>query len=183
MRQNGRIAAIPSGPRVDGLAVKPHGIRRNKTFLAANDARPKTIRNSRAENREFFQNRPPYDGPRSRPTAVPVHDCDNDAIVRGDAACRAPSPDSDEPPATATIFAPPFCKRRCNTAIEGEPDKTTDHSPLTDTSAGEPPCDDAQCPLLAFSVENNHAEEGPREDLLPTVKSRSGTTYSAPGRF
>ena len=182
--QNGRSAAIPSGLHVDGLAVKPDGIRRNRTFLAANEALSGIVHNSRAENREFFPNRPPSDGPRRRPPLdAPAHVGGNGTIVRGGAACHAPSPDSDEPPPTQTICAPPFDRRRCSTAIEGEPDKTTSRNPLIDRFAGEQPCDGAWGPLgLAFSEKNYHAEEGPRELLLPTVKSRSGTIHSPPGR-
>jgi hypothetical protein len=178
-------AASPSRLRADALVAKPHGIRRNRTFSAANDDRARRVRSSRAGHREFFRNSPrlrPSDGPRRHPpsrrpaAAARAHAADNGGIVRADAPCRSPSPDTGGPPPTPTNLGPHHDNHRCSTGTGDGRARTTVHSPSTGRGVDEYRLG------LAFAMKRDHAEVGPREGLLPAVKSRSGTTYSAPGR-
>lgn len=132
---------VASGLHADELAVKPHGTTRNRTFSAASGARAGRVRNSRDENRGFFQNGPYPDGPR-RPgmatgplPAVDVHALGSGKIVGGGAPCHARWPDTARPPVAVTRAVPLPRRRRYSTEREGEAEKTTSRIPSRDKFA------------------------------------------------
>ena len=175
--------AIPSGLRAGERAVKPHGTSTNRTSSAASEARAETIRSNPAVNRGVFQDPPPSDGPRTSPAALralpaaDAHVHGNGMPAGGGTPCPARSPDTAARPATPTTAAPTPGRLRYSTAPEDEGAKTTSRTPSIDRSA------DGNGPALAIAASCNHAQDGPRELLLPKVKSRGGATFSAPGRF
>ena len=176
--------AIPNGLRAGERAVKPHGTSTNRISSAASDAPAGTTGNSRAGNTGFFQNPPPPDGPRtSPPTALRTPPPagafarGNDKPAGGGTPCPPHSLDNAVPPATRTTAAPSLGRLRYSTAPGDERAKTTSRTPLEDRSAH------GNAPGLAIATDCNHAQDGPRECLLPKVKSRSGAAYSAPGRL
>jgi hypothetical protein len=174
--------AVANGLHADGRVVKPFGTTRNRTSSAASGDWAGTARNTPAENREFFQNPPPPDGPR-RPPAALRHSLaagadapGNGSLVGGGTLSPARSPDTDRPHATATNAARLAGRTRYSTVSEDEGEKTTSRIPSTDRSAY------GSDRGLAVAAKNHHAEPRPRELLLPKVKSRGGDLDSAPGR-
>ena len=163
--------AIPSGPHADGRDVKPHGIRRNRTSSAASVAPARRARSSRDGHRRFFQNPQPSDGPR-RPAAAEVLPAasapalGNRAPAGDDALSLAPSPDTAGRHAAATTAAPLPNRLARSTAHGGGEEKTTARSPSTDRSAARNGLG------LAAAAKGKHAGDGPREAVLPKVKSR-----------
>jgi len=120
----------------------------------------------------FFQNFRPSDGPR-RPwpplRTVPsahAHARGNGMPVGGGTPCPARSPDIAALQAVATKAAPLPNTRRYSTAPENDGERTTAHIPSTDKSAGR------NGSGLAAAATGNHPGDGPRESLLPKVKSR-----------
>jgi len=164
--------AIPNGLRAGERAVKPHGTSTNRISSAANDARAGTPRSSPAVNRGFFQNLRPSDGPRRPPpplrTVPSAHARarDNGMPVGGDAPCPPRSPDIAALPTVATKAAPLPNTPRYSTAPENDGERTTARTPSTDKSV------DRNGPGLAAATKSNHPGDGPRECLLPKVKSR-----------
>jgi hypothetical protein len=156
---------------------------RNRTSSAAIDAGAENARNSRGENRGFFQNLPPPDGPRRPETAAgPLPAAcalarGNGMIVDDDAPCRRRWPDTAAPPAVGTKAVPPGYRLRYSTGREDEEEKTTARTPSISKSA------DGNEPGLAVAAKSNHAGQRPRERELPTVKSRQRRIHSAPGRL
>lgn len=183
-RRQGSNDAIPNGLRASERAVKPHGTSMNRTSSAASDAPARITRSSRAASRGFFQNLRPSDGPRgplpaalqTLPAAVESAR-DNDMPADAGTPCPARLPDTDAPPATPTNPALDRGKARYSTVPAGAQGRTTPHTPSEGRSAH------GNAPGLAIATDCNHAQEGPRENLLPKVKSRGGVAYSAPGRF
>ena len=181
-RQNNRDAAA-NGLRADEHDVKPHGTRRNRTSSAASDAGVGRVRNSRDENRRFFQNPPPPDGPRRPPVATGplpaacVHVLGNGTIAGDGAACPCRLPDIAGLPVAVTKPAPPGRRLCCSTAREDEGENTTSRTPSRDKSAH------GNGQGLAAAAKNNHAGDRPRERQLPKVKSRQRSFHSAPGRL
>jgi hypothetical protein len=164
-RQESR-SSIANGLRACGLAVKLHGTRRNRTSSRANDVAAGTAHNTLGGNREFFQSRPPPDGPRrpphARPTplvaAVPARG--NDAIVRDGTPCRARWRDTAAPPAAATKVVPLRHSLRYSSDPEDDEGRTTARTPSTDRSAHD------NEPGLAVAAKHNHA--GPQTQGAPT---------------
>lgn len=145
---------------------------RNRTSSKVSDGWAGTVRSSRAANRGFFQNPPPPDGPR-RPAvesrtlpAAHVHAPGSGTLAAGDAACPSRWPDTARPPAAATRAAPLRRRLRYSSVREDEAERTTSRTPSTDKAAL------GNAPALAAAAKSNHAEDGPRERQLPTVKSR-----------
>lgn len=164
--------AIPNGLRAGERAVKPHGTSTNRISSAANEARAGTPRSSPAANRGFFQNLRPSDGPR-RPwpprRTVPsahAHARGNGMPAGGDTPYPSRSPDIAALQAVVTKAAPLPNTRRYSTAPENDGERTTARIPSTDKSAGR------NGPGLAAAATGNHPGDGPRESLLPKVKSR-----------
>jgi hypothetical protein len=155
-RQETRNAAA-NGLRADGLAVKPHGTRRNRTSSAASGAAVGRVHNSPGANREFFRNPPPPDGPRRPEMAVGplpaafVHVLGNGTIADDGAPCLDRLPDTARPPTAATRVVPLPRRRRYSTEREGEAEKTTSRIPSTDKSAH------GNGPGLAAVAKSNHA--------------------------
>jgi hypothetical protein len=183
-RRKNENDAIPSGLHAGERVVKPHGTSMNRTSSAASDAPAGTTRNSRAGNRGVFQNPPPPDGPRTPPPAALRTLPPAGAYVRGSdrpagggTPCPARSPDTAVPPATRTNAAPSLGRLRYSTAPGDAGAKTASCTPSEDRSVH------GNGPGLAVVTVCNHAQEEPRELLLPTVKSRGGAAYSAPGRL
>jgi len=181
-RPRGSMDAVANGLHADGRVVKPFGTTRNRTSSAASGDWAGTARNTPAENREFFQNPPPPDGPR-RPPAALRHSLaagadapGNGSLAGGGTLSPARSPDTDRPHATATNAARLAGRTRYSTVSEDEGEKTTSRIPSTDRSAH------GSDRGLAVAVKNHHAEPRPRELPLPKVKSRGGAFDSAPGR-
>jgi hypothetical protein len=189
-RQETRNAAA-SGLRADERDVKPHGTRRNRTSSAASGAGMGRVRNSQGENKGFFQNLPPPDGPRRSEMATEalpaafVHVLGNGTIADDGALCPCRLPDTARPPAAATRAAPPARRLCYSTAREDEGERTTSHTPSIDKSAH------GNGQGLAAAAKCNHAGHRPRERQLPKVKSRSGESTplrdafnsSPPARF
>jgi hypothetical protein len=182
-RRKEQREAIPSGPRADERAVKPYGTSTNRTSSVANDARAGTARSSPAANREFFRNLPPCDGPRTPPPALrtlpaaDAHARGNGKPAAGDTPCPARSPDTAAPQVVVTNPVPLPSRLRYSTAPGNEGAKTTSRTPSKDRAAH------GNAPGLACAANCNHAQDGPRELLLPKVKPRGGAAYSAPGRL
>lgn len=153
------------------LAVKPYGTGTNRTSARASDAAARTARNSPAENRGFFPNRPLPDGPRrpwpaSRP--LPAADgpvLDNGMLAGGGAPSPCRLPGSFGLPAAATRASPLGGRLRYSTAKEDEGEKTTSHTPSTDRSAH----DSAQ--VLAAAAKIDHA--APRTKGAPTPEGQA----------
>ena len=181
--RKGNREPAPSGLHADELAAKPHGTNANRTASAANDAPARRVRNSQAENRRFFQNPPPPDGPRTasmpRQTfpAAAVHAHDSGSPADAGTPCPAHSPDIAAPPATSTNAAPPGGSSRCNSVPENEGERTAAHTPSIGRSAHGNDWG------LAAAARRDHAEPRPREHRLPKVKSRRGAIDPTPGRF
>jgi hypothetical protein len=161
-RQNNRDAAA-NGLRADEHAVKPHGTRHNRTSSAASDAGVERVRNSRDENRGFFQNPPPPDGP-LRPSvttgllpAACLRVLGNGTIAGDGDACPCRLPDTVRPPAAVTKPALPGRRHCYSTAREDEGEKTTSRTPSKDKSAH------GNGQGLAAAVNNDHPEHRPRE--------------------
>jgi hypothetical protein len=176
--------ATPSGLRADERAVKPHGTSTNRTSSAASGARAGTTRSNPAANRGLFQNLPPSDGPRRPPPAAlrtlppaDAHARGNGRPAGGGTPCPARSPGTAAPQVVVSKAVPLPSRLRCNTAPEDEGAKTTSRTPSKDRSAH------GNGPGLAIAANCNHAQDEPRELLLPKVKSRGGATFSAPGRL
>jgi hypothetical protein len=173
----------PSGLHADELAVKPPGTSTNRTASAASDAPARTVRNNRDENRRFFQNPPPPDGPRTaamdRQTFPPAaaHAHDSGTLAAAGTPGPVHSPDIAAPPATPTNAAPPGGSPRCNSVPDNEGDRTAAHTPSTGRSAH------GNESGLAAAARRDHAEPRPREPRLPKVKSRRGAIDPTPGRF
>ena len=174
--------AVANGLHADGRVVKPFGTTRNRTSSAASGDWAETARNTPAENREFFQNPPPPDGPRRPPAALrPPFAADagapgNGSLAGGGTLSPARSPDTDRPHAIATNAVRLADSPCYNIASEDEGEKTTSRTPSKDRSAH------GSDRGLAIAAKNHHAEPRPRELLLPKVESRGGAIYSAPGR-
>jgi hypothetical protein len=181
--RNENHAHAPSGLHADELAVKPHGTSTSRTSSAASDVPARRVRNSRVENRGFFQNPSHPDGPRGvpmaqrTPPAAAVHAPDTGTPAGGDTPCHAHWPDTAVPHATPTNAAPPGGSLRCNSAPKNEGDGTTSRTPSIDRPAL------GNGPGLAVAAKSNHAEPRPRESPLPKVQSRRGAIDSTPGRF
>lgn len=171
-RRKQKSAAIPSGLHAGERAVKPFGTSTNRTSSAANAARAGTTRSSRDGNRGFFQNPRPSDGPRrplGPPGTLPVADAHaggSDMPAGGDVPSPGRSPDTAAMQVAVTKAVPLPSSLRYSTAPADEGEKTTSRTPSRDKSA------DRNGPGLAAAAKGNHAEEGPRELLLPKVKSR-----------
>ena len=181
-RTKGSKDAVANGLHAHERVVKPFDTTRNRTSSRASGDWAGTARSNPAENRGFFQNPPPPDGPRRSPAALrPPFAAGADApgngsLAGGGTPSPARSPDTDRPQATATIAARLAGRPRYNTASEDEGEKTASRIPSTDRSAH------GSDRGLAVAVKNHHAEPRPRELPLPKVKSRSGAIHSAPGR-
>ena len=181
-RPRGSNSAVANGLHADGRVVKPFGTTTNRTSSAVSGDWAGTVRSNPAENRGFFQNPLPPDGPRRSPTALrppfaaSADAPDNGSLVGGGNPSLARSPDTDRPHATATNVAPLAGRARYSTAREDEGEKTTSGTPSTDRSAY------GSDRGLAVAVKNHHAEPRSRELPLPKVESRGGAIYSAPGR-
>jgi hypothetical protein len=158
--RNENSSALATGPRACAHAVKLHGTRGSRTSSAENAARAQRVRNSPGENKESFPNRPPPDGPRTPPRALPtppavvVHARDNGVLARGGTPCHARSPDTGATPATRTRPALPPGRLGYSTAPEDERGRTTAGTPSADRSAHDSE------PGLAAAPNRNHA--GPR---------------------
>jgi len=147
--------------------VKPHGIRRNRTSLAANAAPAGSVRSNRDGNREFFQNRPPPDGPRPQARLLPAafaHAPGNGRIVGVGAACPARWPDTAGPPVAATRDGLHPHRLYYSTGKGHAAEKTTSRIPSADKSAGDNGSE------LAIVSKSNHAE--PRTKGAPTPKGQ-----------
>jgi len=181
-RPTGSMDAVANGLHVDGRVVKPFGTTHNRTSSEASGDWAGTARSNPAENRGFFQNPPPSDGPRRSaaalrpPLAAGADVPGNGSLAGGDTLSPARSPDTDRPHAIATNAARLADSPRYSIAREGEGEKTTSRTPSIDRSAL------GSDRGLAVAAKNHHAEPRPRELLLPKVKSRGGAIYSAPGR-
>ncbi len=181
-RPRGNMDAVANELHADGRVVKPFGTTRNRTSSAASGDWAGTVRSNLAENRGFFQNSPPSDGPRRSaaafrpPLAAGADAPGNGSLAGGDAPSPARLPDIDKPHATATNAARLAGRPRRSTVSEDEGEKTTSRTPSTVRSAH------GSDQGLAVAVKNHHAEPRPRELLLPKVKSRGGVLDSAPGR-
>jgi hypothetical protein len=133
--------AVANGLRADGLAVKPHGTTRNRTFSAASGARAGRVRNSRDGNKGFFPNPPHPDGPRQPRAAAGllpaafVHALGNGTIADDGDPCPCRLPDTAAPPAAVTSAVPLPRRRRYSTEREGEAEKTTSRIPSRDKCA------------------------------------------------
>lgn len=161
-------AHTPSGLHADELAVKPHGTSTNRTSSRASDAPARRVRSSRAENRGFFQNPPPPDGPR-RPwaaslPAADVHALGNGTIAGDDVPCPCRLPDTAGPQAAVSKAAPLDRRLRYSTVREDEGEKTTSRTPSTNRSAH----DNGQ--VLAAAAKRNHA--GPQTKGAPTPEGQ-----------
>ena len=181
--RRGERDAVASGLHADEHAVKPHGTRRNRTSSAASGARAGRVRSSRDGNREFFQNPPPPDGPRRpRAAAGPLpaagaHAPGNGTIAGDDAPCPSRWPDTAGPPAAATRAVPP----RAGLATvprERMRGRKPLLAPLQETNPRTAMGRDLPSRRRAIML-----NDGPRESLLPKVKSRQWSFYSAPGRL
>lgn len=156
---------VANGLHAFAHAVKPHGTRRNRISSAESAARAGRVHNSPGENREFFQNCPPPDGPRTppplarpMPPAASEHARGNGELAPGGAPCHARSPDTGVPPATPTRPAPPPNRRRYSTVPEHDRGRTTARTPSTDRSAhGRPRLRGRARPGLASAENRNHA--------------------------
>lgn len=181
-RPRGNMDAVANGLHADGRVVKPFGTTRNRTSSAASGDWAGTARSNPAENRGFFQNPLPSDGPRRSPAALrPLLAAGADApgngsLAGGGTLSPARSPDTDRPHAIATNAVRLADSPCYSTAREDEGEKTTLRTPSTDRSAS------GSDRGLAVAAKNHHAEPRPRELLLPKVKSRGGAFDSAPGR-
>ena len=171
-RRKQKSPATPSGLHAGERAVKPHGTSTNRTSSAVNAARPGTTRSSRDGNRGFFQNLPPSDGPRrpgaaaGPPPPADAHALGNGTIVGGDVPSPARSPDTAARQVAGTKAVPLPRKIGYSTSPEDDAERTTSRTPSTDRSAGR------NGSGLAAAAKGNHAGDGPRELLLPKVKSR-----------
>jgi len=188
-RMEGSKNAVAIGLHARGRVVKPFGTTTNRTSSKASGDWAQTARSNPAENREFFQNPPPPDGPRRppaalrRPFAARADALDNGSLVGGGTPSPARSPDTGGPLATATNAAPLAGSPRYSIAREDEGERTVPRTPSKDRSAyGRPPVPGGARPGLALALKNHHAEPRPRELLLPKVESRGGAIRSAPGR-
>ena len=181
-RLKGSKNAVAIGLHAHGRVVRPFGTTTNRTSSRASGDWAGTARSNPAENRGFFQNPPPPDGPRRPPAALrPPSAADagvlgNGSLAGGGTLSPARSPDTDRPHAIATNAARLADSPRYSIAREGEGEKTTSRTPSIDRSAL------GSDRGLAVAAKNHHAEPRPRELLLPKVKSRGGAIYSAPGR-
>ena len=147
--------------------VKPHGIRRNRTSSAANAAPAGIVRSSQDGNREFFQNRPPPDGPRPQARLLPAafaHAPGNGRIVGVGTACPARWPDTAGPPVAATRDGLHPHRLYYSTGKGHAAEKTTSRIPSADKSAGDNGSE------LAIVSKSNHAE--PRTKGAPTPKGQ-----------
>ena len=136
--------------------VKPHGIRRNRTSSAANAAPAGSVRSSRDGNREFFQNRPPSDGPRPQgarllPAAF-AHAPGSGALAGVGVPCPARWPDTAGPPVAATRDGLHPRRLYYSTGKGHAAEKTTSRIPSADKSAGDNGSE------LAMVSKSNHAE-------------------------
>ncbi len=151
--------AVANGLHAFAHAVKLHGTRRNRISSAESVAQARRVRNSPGENRGFFQNRPPPDGPRAPPQAHPAPPAaaparDNDATARAGTPCPARSPETGVPPVAATKPSPPRHRLRYSSDPEDDRGRTTARTPSTDRSAH------GNEQGLAAAATGNHA--GPR---------------------
>ncbi len=168
-RPRGSTDAVANGLHADGRVVKPFGTTRNRTSSAASGYSARTARSNPAENTKVFQNPLPSDGPRRSAAAVrPLLAAGggapgNGSLADGGTPCRARSPDTDGPHATATSVARIPGMPRYSTASEDEGEKTTSRTPSTGRSAHGSGWG------LAVEAENRHAEPRPRELPLPKV--------------
>jgi len=149
--------AVANGLHAGEHDVKPHGIRRNRTFSAANAAGARRVRSSRAENREVFQKKSLPDGPRRPPlTLGPLAAAGAPApgsgtIVGDDVPCPSRSPDTAARHATASIAAPHGYRLRYSSVPKNEAGKTIARTPSRDKSA------DGNGMGLAAPAHRNHA--------------------------
>ena len=167
--------AVANGLHAHERVVKPFGTTTNRTSSRVSGHWAGTARSNRAENRRFFQNSSPPDGPHRSPI-VSADAPDNGSLVGDDTPYPARSLDNAATHAIATIAARLADRPRYSTAPEDEGEKTASRTPSKDRS------DSGSGQGLAVAVKNNHAEPRPRELLLPKVKSRGGAIHSAPGR-
>ena len=179
--QQDRETLVANGLHAGEHDVKPHGIRRNRTSSAANGAPAGRVRSSRDGNREFFQNRPPPDGPRPQVARLLPAACalvpGSGTLAGGDVPCPSRWPDTAGPPAAATIALPPRY-RPCYSTGKGMRRRKPSLAPLQETNPRTATGRGLRC-----VSKSNHAEYGPRERQLPKAKSRQRSTYSTPGRF
>ena len=123
----------------------------------------------------------------ARPSAVDdgaePSDSSGDSVL-GDAACHTRWPGRPDQHASVANAALPVGKPRCNSEPVDEKVEKASRNPSTNRNATAVSGHDRFLAVMTLEISTcwEQAGRGPREVLLPTVKTRGGAVHSAPSR-
>jgi hypothetical protein len=181
-----------SGPPAPAPRAKPDGTSHYRTCGGRNPPAARTRRSSPGANSKIFFPPAPWDGPRrAAPRGLPEQSHlqgdvpDSGAPARAAARARLRSAGTGAPLATGTSAERLPDRPRCSSGSAGGEGETDAHIPSAGNSVGDRHAlgrRKDRHPLDA-GTNNQHAEVGPREGLLPKGQVSERSVYFSPRRY
>jgi hypothetical protein len=180
-RSSAGLAAATTAPHAGALDARPDGTRKNRTSAAVSGCCDRSTGSSQAGRSKILEKPWSPDSPRARfrrrkrHSAVVPRVRGSGATARGGGSDPDHWRDSADWPATATTGGLHGDRRRCSNAPADAAVGTAAHTPSTNNDAL------GNVLGLAWAMSQGTLKVGPREVLLPQVKSRREAPTSRRG--